>query len=65
VRGGDERVVVALNNIDSAFGHHIETMTRKELSEHIEDVLTEAGIDVDALLERRGVDEAAGEWRGW
>jgi hypothetical protein len=49
----------------SAVGHHIETMTREELSEYIEDALTEAGIDVDALLERRGVDEAAGEWRGW
>jgi hypothetical protein len=57
-----ERVVVTLNGIDLAFGQHIETMTREELSE---DVLAEAGIDVEALLERRGVDEAAGEWRDW
>jgi hypothetical protein len=60
-----ERVVVALNDIDEAFGHHIETMTREELSEYIEDVLAQAGIDVEALLERRGTDEAAGEWRDW
>ena len=60
-----ERVVVALNGVDLAFGQHIETMTREELSEYIEDVLADAGIDVEALLERRGVDEAAGEWRDW
>jgi hypothetical protein len=60
-----ERVVLALNDVDRAFGHHIETMTREELSEYIEDVLAEAGIDVKALLDRRGVDEAAGEWRDW
>jgi hypothetical protein len=60
-----ERVVVALNDIDQAFGQHIETMTREELSEYIEDVLADAGIDVTALLERGGVDEAAGRWRDW
>ncbi|MCU1423596.1 MAG: hypothetical protein JWN36_3247 [Microbacteriaceae bacterium] len=60
-----ERVVVTLNGIDRAFGQHIETMTREELSGYVEDVLAEAGIDVEALLERRGVDEAAGEWRDW
>jgi hypothetical protein len=60
-----EQVVVALNDVDLAFGQHIETMTREELSEYIEEVLAEAGIDVEALLERRGVDEAAGEWRDW
>jgi len=60
-----ERVVVTLNDVDLAFGQHIETMTREELSEYIEDVLAEAGIDVEALLERRGVDEAAGQWRDW
>ncbi|MET7426815.1 hypothetical protein [Dactylosporangium sp. NPDC005555] len=60
-----ERVVVALNDIDLAFGQHIETMTREELSGYIEEVLAEAGIDVAALLERRGTDEAAGEWRDW
>jgi hypothetical protein len=60
-----ERVVVTLNGIDRAFGQHIETMTREELSGYVEDVLAEAGIDVEALLERCGVDEAAGEWRDW
>ncbi|GIH04039.1 hypothetical protein Rhe02_21060 [Rhizocola hellebori] len=60
-----ERVVLALNDIDLNFGLHIETITREELSEYIEAVLTDAGIDVDALLERRGVDEVAGEWREW
>lgn len=60
-----ERVVIQLNDIDVAHGQPIETMTREELSEYVEDVLAEAGIDVEALLERRGVDEAAGEWRDW
>lgn len=60
-----ERVVLALNGVDLDFGQHIETITREELSEYIEEVLTEAGIDVEALLARRGVDEAAGEWRDW
>ncbi|MEU4560596.1 DUF5713 family protein [Actinoplanes sp. NPDC023936] len=60
-----ERVVVALNDVDAAFVHHIETMTREELSEYIEEVLADADIDVEALLERRGVEEAAGEWRDW
>jgi hypothetical protein len=60
-----ERVVLTLNGVDPDFDHHIETITREELSEYIEDVLAEAGIDVEALLERRGVDEAAGEWRDW
>ncbi|MFG2039062.1 hypothetical protein [Dactylosporangium sp. NPDC048998] len=65
VWGAVERVVIALNGVDMDFGQHIETMTREELSEYIEDVLADAGIDVGALLERRGVDEAAGEWRDW
>ncbi|WP_426506047.1 hypothetical protein ACPPVO_49495 [Dactylosporangium sp. McL0621] len=60
-----ERVVVALNEADLECGHPIETITREELSEYIEEVLDEAGIDVEALLERRGADEAAGEWRDW
>jgi hypothetical protein len=60
-----ERVVGELNDVDVAFGQHIETMTREELSEYIEEVLGGAGIDVKALLARRGVDEAAGEWRDW
>ncbi|MEV4513901.1 hypothetical protein AB0K00_33705 [Dactylosporangium sp. NPDC049525] len=60
-----ERVVLALNDIDADHGHPIETISREELSEYIEDVLTDAGIDLEALLQRRGVDEAAGEWRDW
>jgi hypothetical protein len=60
-----ERVVVTLNGVDLAFDHHIETMTREELSEYIDAVLADAGIDVEALLQRRGVDEAAGQWRDW
>jgi hypothetical protein len=63
--GGGRTRRVALNDIDLAFGQHIETMTREELSEYIEDVLADAGIDVTALLERGGVDEAAGRWRDW
>ncbi|WP_433064464.1 hypothetical protein [Dactylosporangium sp. CS-033363] len=60
-----ERVVLALNDADEAHGHPIETISREELSEYIEDVLTEAGLDVIALLDTRGVDEAAAEWRDW
>jgi hypothetical protein len=60
-----ERVVVALNGVDLAFGQRIDTMTREELSEYIENVLGDTGIDVEALLERRGVDEVAGQWRDW
>lgn len=44
----------------------IERLTyrwRRETAEP--DVIAGAGIDVRALLERRGVDEAAGEWRDW
>ncbi|MEG3635442.1 hypothetical protein [Micromonospora palythoicola] len=60
-----QRVVCTLNGVDLDFGQHIETITREELSEYIEEALAEAGIDVEALLERRGVDEVAGEWRNW
>lgn len=60
-----ERVVLALNDIDEEFDNPIETITREELSEYIEIVLADAGVDVEALLERRGVDEVAGEWRDW
>ncbi|WP_433222796.1 hypothetical protein ACQP00_24440 [Dactylosporangium sp. CS-047395] len=60
-----ERVVLALNHIDEAHGHPIETISREELSEYIEDVLTEAGLDVVALLDSRRVDEAAAGWRDW
>jgi hypothetical protein len=60
-----ERVVVAINDADAASGPVIDTITREELCEYIEEVLVAAGVDVDALLERRGVDEVAGEWRDW
>jgi hypothetical protein len=62
-----EGVVVALNT------HHIDddadfdTIDREELCEYIDETLTEAGIDVEALAERRGIDPAAitDRWRDW
>ncbi|WP_144120986.1 hypothetical protein [Catellatospora sichuanensis] len=60
-----ERVVLALNEID-AEDDLIETGERDELCEYIEAVLTNAGIDVDALCARRGEDrEALTDSRLW
>ncbi|MGI5239226.1 hypothetical protein [Dactylosporangium sp. CA-139066] len=59
-----ERVANALNDADDG---SIETTIREELSEYIDQVLVEHGIDVEGLAERRGADPAdlAGEWRDW
>lgn len=48
--------MLTLNGVDRDFGHNIETITPEQLSEYIEEVLADAGLDVEALLERRGVD---------
>ncbi|RSM58634.1 hypothetical protein DMB66_28290 [Actinoplanes sp. ATCC 53533] len=59
-----ERVVVAINAADSG---QIETTTAEELAGYIDDALTDAGVDVEALTRRRGVDRAelTDEWRDW
>jgi hypothetical protein len=59
-----ERVVVALNEAD---GGEIETTTREDLCEYIDEALTDAGVDVEALTRRRGLDssELTDEWRDW
>jgi hypothetical protein len=61
-----ERVVLALNAINEEH-ENIETGEREELCEHIDDVLTAAGIDVGALGSRRGIDRAelTDSWRDW
>ncbi|WP_155368580.1 hypothetical protein [Catellatospora vulcania] len=60
-----EHVVLALNDIDEEHGH-IETDERDELCAYIEDVLTDAGVDVRALCARRGEDrEALTAGRDW
>jgi molybdate-binding protein len=57
-------VVVALNEAD---GGEIETTTREDLCEYIDEALTDAGVDVEALTRRRGLDssELTDEWRDW
>jgi hypothetical protein len=59
-----ERVVLALNAADSGV---IETITREELCEYIDDALAEAGVDVEGLIRRRGPDTGglADGWRDW
>lgn len=62
-----ERVVTALNEVDEAHGNPIETVTREELCEYIDDVVTAAGVDVEAFAARRGRtgSELTDEWRDW
>jgi hypothetical protein len=58
---------MALNAIDEEHGSRIETGEREELCEYIDDVLTDAGIDVGGLTARRDIDRAelTDEWREW
>ncbi|MGW5666627.1 hypothetical protein [Micromonospora sp. NPDC003776] len=62
-----ERIVMALNVIDEEHDSRIETGEREDLCEYIDDVLTDAGIDVDGLTSRRNIDRAelTDEWRDW
>ncbi|GAA4964136.1 hypothetical protein [Actinoplanes utahensis] len=59
-----ERVVEGLNEADTG---EIETTTREELCEYIDGALTDAGVDVEALTGRRGLDaaELTDQWRDW
>lgn len=61
-----ESVVQALNTIDEEHGA-IETGEREQLAEYVDDVLTTAGIDVDAFTSRRGIHrlELTDAWRDW
>ncbi|MEH0938585.1 hypothetical protein [Micromonospora psammae] len=61
-----ERVVMALNAIDEEHGR-IETGEREKLCEYIDDVLTDAGIDVEGLTSRRDIErtELTDDWRDW
>ncbi|SBT40733.1 hypothetical protein [Micromonospora auratinigra] len=61
-----ERLVMALNAINEERGR-IETDEREELCQYIDDVLTDAGIDVEALTARRDIarTELTDEWREW
>ncbi|MFC5820640.1 hypothetical protein [Nonomuraea harbinensis] len=61
------RVVEGLNAVDGTHDHDFDTVEREELCEFIDDVLTEAGIDLDGLAARRGIKrfELTDEWRDW
>lgn len=61
-----ERIVLALNALDKAHGR-IETGEREELCEYIDGALGEAGVDVRALTDRRGIGrhELTDSWRDW
>ncbi|SBT50532.1 hypothetical protein [Micromonospora auratinigra] len=62
-----QRVVEALNEVDEEHGGKIETGEREALAEYIDDVLTDAGIDVEGLTSRRDRErhELTDEWREW
>lgn len=66
--GAIERVVFALNAVNEQHdGAAYETGEREQLCRYIDESLTEAGIDVDALAARRGIkrSEITDEWRRW
>ena len=63
-----ERVVLVLNAVNYEYDEAAyETEEREELCAYIEETLTEAGVDVDALAARRGLTrhEITDEWRDW
>ena len=63
-----ERVVLVLNAVNDSYdGAAYETEEREQLCAYIEDTLTEAGVDVDALAARRGLTRHSitDEWREW
>ncbi|WP_155375068.1 hypothetical protein [Catellatospora vulcania] len=62
------RVVLDLNRVnDDHGGAGYETGEREQLCDYIDAVLGEAGIDVPALAERRGINrwELTDDWREW
>jgi hypothetical protein len=62
-----ERTVKELNVVDARYDGAYETDERKLLCAYIENVLDDAGIDVDALAARHRVtrEEITDEWRIW
>lgn len=63
-----ERVVLALNRVNQdSMGGSIDTDEREQICLFIDEVLTEVGIDVDALASRRGTSRYAitDKWRQW
>lgn len=58
-----QQCVEAINEADEG----IDTVTREELAEYLDVVLTKAGIDVDALTSRQNLDrsELTDQWRDW
>jgi hypothetical protein len=68
VFGAIERVVLVLNAVNEEYDQAAyETEEREQLCAYIEDTLTEAGVDVDALAARRGLTrhQITDEWREW
>jgi len=68
VFGVVERTVLSLNMInDDHSGAGYETSEREMLCLYIDEVLTEAGIDVEALTARHGLSRYAitDRWRQW
>ncbi|MEE1671157.1 hypothetical protein RCR19_37545 [Streptomyces sp. WAC07094] len=57
-----ERVVEQLNVIDEEHGTYC-TIEREDLCDYIDDVLTEQGVDVAALLARQDMAELTERWR--
>ncbi|MFE3860660.1 hypothetical protein ACFXPT_09495 [Streptomyces goshikiensis] len=63
-----ERVVLALNAVDSSHGGDgYATMEREQLCDYIDEALTEHGVDVPALTSRHGLGryQLTDRWRDW
>ncbi|MER8184772.1 hypothetical protein [Kitasatospora sp. NPDC094015] len=68
VLGAVERVVLALNAVnDEHGGGGYETDERERLCDYVDSALIGAGVDLDALTARHGLDrwEITGRWREW
>jgi hypothetical protein len=71
----DEQIMNAVRELVEALNvlHHqfaddlIMTQARDEMCEYIDEALVDAGVDVDALCRRAGVqrDEFTDDWRHW
>ena len=60
-----QRVVEGLNDAEEEGS--IDTIDREDLCEYVDAVLVKAGVDVDALARRRGLErnELTDTWREW
>ncbi|MEO3743724.1 hypothetical protein [Plantactinospora sp. B5E13] len=68
VLGAVQQVVLALNRVDAdPTSRSYDTDDREELCEYIDDALTSAGVDVEALAARNGLRRWAitDRWREW